>query len=129
MRYTLLALIICLCGCAGGPTHSYYSPILTGGPKFKGPIRMALVEKVSTEKDKCLSEGYTLIGTSDYMGKYPEGVELRAQARRVHANYVIYSCERSKGQAQFRFNIGPIAPWAGDRLADQFDVRIVFLGK
>src|SRR5437868_6961858 len=86
-----LFLLVCLFGCAGGPTHDYYNPALVGGPKFKGAVTMTLVEDVRAEKEKLIREGYTFIGTSDYSGKYPEAVELRAQAKRAHANHVIYS--------------------------------------
>lgn len=125
----LLVLALALCGCAGGPTHDYYSPAIVDGPKFKGPITMALVDDLKAEKVKCVQDGYTIIGTTDYMGKYPEACELRAQAKRVNANHIIYSCERSKGQASVRFYAGPVAPWAPNPMADQFDVKIVFMGK
>ena len=132
MKDEACALLFCLilAGCCNGPTHDYYSPGLTGSVrKFKGPITLGLVQNVEIEKKRCLSEGYTLIGTSDYRGKYPEACELRAQAKRSHANRVVYSCRHAEGQEGFRFYIGRVAPWDPNPLAPQFDVRIVFLGR
>src|SRR6185369_17742001 len=77
-------------GCASGPTHDYYIPAVIGA-KFKGPATMKLVDDLQAEKEKCLREGYTLIGSTDYTGKHPVAVELSTQANRVHANHVIYS--------------------------------------
>ena len=129
MRYTLLILALCLCGCAGGPTHDYYNPALIGGPKFKGPATMALVDDVRAEKEKALGEGYTLIGSTDYSGKYPEASELQAQARRVHANHVIYSIRgvpAPPGSWHFSFGRGF---GSGGTDGGYNEVHIVFLGK
>ena len=126
-----LALSLLLSGCAGGPTHDYYSPSLAGSsaPKFKGQITFDLVDDVEVAKAQCVNDGYTLIGTSNYRGKYPEAVELRAQAKRCHANRVVYSCRHAAGQEGMRFWIGRRAPWEPNPLAEQFEVRIAFLGK
>jgi hypothetical protein len=129
-RSNLLSLLICLVsGCAGGPPHHYYSPVSGGtSHKFKGPIILALVDDINVEKEKRLKDGYVLIGHSDYRGQYPEASELRAQAKRAHANYVLWSCQRAEGQAAFRFSFRR-APWERDPLSEDFNVRIAFLGK
>src|SRR6266446_252128 len=112
-------LLFCfiLAACCNGLTHDYYSPALTSGPKFKKPITLSLVQNADTETKRSLSEGYTLIGTSDYRGKYPETCELRAQAERCHANRVVCSCQHAEGQEGFRFYIGRVAPWDPNPLA------------
>jgi hypothetical protein len=116
-----------LSGCAGGPTHDYYSPAVNGGPKFKGPITMSLVEEVQVEKQKCLIAGYTLIGTSDYSGIYPEASELKAQARRAHANHVIYSVRDVSKPGSWHFSFGS---WGGGGgTGGDNEVHIIFMGK
>lgn len=123
--FCLLAAV--LCGCAGGPTHDYYSPVVVDGPKYKGPITMALVDDVQTEKQKCLADGYTLIGTSDYTGKYPEAAELKAQARRAHANHVVYSVKDVSKPGSWHFSI---SNWGGGGgTSSQNEVHIIFFGK
>ena len=125
----LLLLILFMCGCPGGPTHDYYNPTVTGGEKFKGPVTMALVDDIRTEKAKCLQEGYKVIGTTDYVGKYPEAVELKWQARRVHANHVIYSVERvSAKPGSWHFGFSGGSGWGGSD-SDQCGVHIIFLGR
>ncbi|HKQ36712.1 MAG TPA: hypothetical protein VJ063_01465, partial [Verrucomicrobiae bacterium] len=89
MKLSILCLLG-LAGCAGGPTHDYYNPAMTGA-KYPPPITISHVENLPAERDKLLNEGYILIGTTEYGGKYPEAVELKAQAKRVGANKVIYS--------------------------------------
>ena len=129
MRYWAALLLICSCGCAGGPTHDYYNPAVINGQRFQGPITIALVDDVRAEKEKCLREGYTLIGSTDYVGKQPEAVELRAQAKRVHANHVIYSMERVAAKpGGWHFGFGGGRGWGGTD-SDQCGAHILFLGK
>ncbi len=90
----LLALFAAgmLCGCAGGPTHDWYKPTgATADVPFKG--KAALIESSDYWNDirARMRDGYRLFGTSDYRGKYPEMVELTAQARRVKAGIVIFT--------------------------------------
>lgn len=116
-----------LAGCAAGPTHDYYSPVVVKGPRFQGPITLAVVEDVQTEKQKCLVDGFTLIGTSDYTGKYPEASELRAQAHRVHANHVVYSVKDVSKPGNWHFRFGS---WGGSGgSSDDNEVHILFMGK
>ena len=132
MRYIpFLILGLCLCGCANGPTHDYYSPVVTGGPKFHKPVTMTLVPDVTLEKAKCLGEGYTLIGISDYSGKYPEASELKAQARRCHANHVIYSVKdvSKPGEWHFRFGGWGTPGASGGSGGGDNEVHIVFMGR
>jgi len=121
-------ILLSLCGCAGGPTKDYYNPAVVGA-KFQEPITMALVEDLKAEKEKCVRDGYTVIGTTDYSGKVPEAVELLAQAKRVHANHVIYSCRfipAPPGSWSFGFGNGFGAGGSG---GGRNDVHIVFLGR
>jgi hypothetical protein len=127
MRY-LPIILLCLCGCAGGPTHHYYNPAVVGA-KFKGPVTMTLVDDVKSEAEKLVDEGYTVIGRTDYRGKYPEAVELRAQAKRVGANHVVYSAlwiPAPPGSWSFSFNRGFGSGGTG---GGQNEVSIVFLGR
>jgi hypothetical protein len=127
MRYFSLLALLALFGCANGPTHSYYSPAVVGGPHFKGPLTMSLVDDVQPEKQKCLADGYTLIGTSDYNGKYPEACELRAQARRCHANHIIYSVKDVSAPGSWHFSVGSWGGSGGTGGANE--THIVFMGK
>lgn len=118
---------VTIAGCAGGPTHDFYSPVVTDAPKFKGPVTMALVDDVQVEKQKGLADGYTLIGTSDYTGKYPEASELKAQAHRAHANHVIYSVKDVSKPGSWHFRFGS---WGGSGgTSDENEVHILFMGK
>jgi hypothetical protein len=129
---TLIPILLCvivLSGCAGGPTHDYYNPALVNGPRFKGPVTVSLVDNVVDEQKKCLADGYTVIGSTAYMGKYPEAVELNAQAKRVHANHVIYSAKRIPAPpGSWHFSMGG---WGGGGGTDNdsCEVKIVFLGR
>ena len=88
---------------------------------------MALVDDVNIEKGKCVSEGFTLIGTSDYTGKYPAASELRAQARRAHANHVVYSVKDVSQPGNWHFRFGS---WGGaGGSSDKNEVHILFMGK
>jgi hypothetical protein len=127
--FLLLLLIALFSGCAGGPTHDYYNPATVNGPKFKGPVTMSLVDDVKAEKERLVREGYTFIGSTDYAGKYPEAVELRAQAKRAHANHVIYSVRgvpAPPGSWHFSFGGGF---GSGGTDSGYNDVHIVFLGR
>ena len=128
-RFVIILFLLCLCGCAGGPTHDYYNPAVVNGPRFQRPITILLVENVQAEKEKYLRDGYTFIGSTDYVGKQPEAVELRAQAKRVHANHVIYSMERVASKpGSWHFGFGGGRGWGGTD-SDQCGAHIVFLGK
>lgn len=116
-------------GCCGGPTHNYYSPAVVNVPKAQGPITMARVDRrLPPETEMAVRAGYTVIGTADYTGKYPEACELQAQAKRGHANRVIYSVERVPATPGWHFRYNAYGG-AGGSNADQWDVRIVFLRK
>ena len=117
-----------LTGCAGGPTHDYYNPVM-GDAKFKGPVTMAHVDDVSIEKEKLLSQGYALVGSTDYGGKYPESKELTAQAKRAGANHVIYSTKfvpNPPGSWHFSFGQGFGSGGTG---GGGYEVHILFFGK
>jgi hypothetical protein len=127
-NFFLIVLLCLLCGCVGGPTHKYYNPSVVGA-KFKGPVTMAMVEDVETEKARLVREGYTVIGSTDYGGKHPEAVELRKQAKRAGANHVIYSSHfvpNAPGSWSFSFGRGFGSGGSG---GGHNQVRIVFLGK
>ncbi len=129
MRYlSALVLALCICGCASGPTHDYYSPAVVGA-KFGGPVTMNMVDDSKAESEKCVKEGYTLVGRTDYVGKYPEAAELRAQAKRAGANHVVYSTKfipAAPGSWSFRFGRGF---GSGGTDGGQSEVHIAFLGK
>src|SRR5690348_11805804 len=98
-------------------------------PRFKGPLTMEKVDDVEAPKAQCVRDGYVVIGTTSYVGKYPEASELKAQAKRAHANHIVYSCRYippAPGSWGFSFN-----RWGGGggSTGGQNDVRIVFLGK
>lgn len=127
MRYFIICLLF-LSGCAG-PLHQYYNPAVVDGPKFKGPVTMKLVQSVPAEKEAWTKEGYVLIGTADYVGKSPKAAELSSQAKRIHANHVVYSSERipaAAGSWNFSFS-----RWGGGGGSpeDSFKVSAVFLGR
>ncbi len=87
------------------------------------------MDNVAAEKDKLVNEGYTVIGQTEYTGKYPEAVELTAQAKRVHANHVVYSCVYIPPQpGSWNFSFGN---WGGQggTGGGANSVKIVFLGK
>jgi hypothetical protein len=108
-------------------THDYYSPITSNAPKFKGPVTLALVDDVQAEREKSVTAGWMVIGTSDYTGKYPEASELRAQARRAHANHVVYSVKDVSKTGSWRFRFGS---WGGaGGTSDNNQVHIIFMGK
>jgi hypothetical protein len=136
MKTTFIPLLGCLilAGCAGGPTKDYYNPVLPTA-KFKGPPSIILVEDVAAEKARLLSEGYTLVGATDYTGKHPEAVELKAQAKRAGANHVIYSSKyippdpAAPGSWHFRFGQGFGFGGTGSEGNGYNEVHIIFLGK
>lgn len=123
-----LGLALFLCGCVGGPTKDYYNPAVVGA-RFKPPVTMARVEDVAAERDKLVKEGYTVIGTTQYMGKNPEAAELSAQAKRAGANHVIYSARYIPPQpGTWNFSIGRWGGSAGTAGGGN-DVTIVFMGR
>jgi hypothetical protein len=135
MKHTESLLVaVLLCGCAGGPTKDYYNPVIPNA-KFKGPVTILRVEDVPTEKARLSREGYTLVGSTDYGGKHPEAVELKAQSRRAGANYVIYSSHyvppppSAPGSWHFRFGQGFGTGGTGSGTSGYNDVHILFLGK
>jgi hypothetical protein len=90
---------------------------------------MTLVDEVQSEKEKLVRDGYKVVGTTDYRGKSPEAVELRAQAKRAGANHVIYSATwipAPPGSWSFSFGRGFGSGGTG---GGHHEVRIVFLGK
>jgi len=88
---------------------------------------MALVDDVRPEKEKCLREGYTLVGSTDYFGKYPEASELRAQAKRSGANHVVYSVRNASKPGEWHFSFGS---WGGTGgTGGNNEVHIIFLGR
>ena len=99
---------------------------------IKAAEPMALPERVEdlkAERDKLIGEGYTVIGTTQYTGKYPEAVELKAQAKRIGANRVIYSTTYIPPQpGSWNFSWGY---WGGSvgTGGSGYDVTIVFLGR
>lgn len=119
---------VALCGCAGGPTKDYYNPAVVGA-KFKGPVTMELVGEINSATADYIRAGYTVIGKTVYGGKYPEAVELKAQAKRVGANKVVYSTKfvpAAPGSWSFSFGRGF---GGGGTETGSSDVYIVFLGK
>ena len=123
-----LILASLLCGCAGGPVHDYYNPSVVGA-KFKGPVTVELVDDIEAAKSKCLSEGYTIIGTCAYGGRFPKSDELIAQAKRVSATHVIYSSHYvpgEKGSWSFNFGSGFGSGQSGNGHDNNY---IIFLGK
>lgn len=97
---------------------------------------MSLVENVTTETERLVREGYTVVGRTDYSGKHPEAVELKAQAKRAGANHVIYSSRyvppapAAPGSWHFRFGQGFGSGGTGNPENSGFnDVHIVFLGR
>lgn len=124
----LLVGVSLLAGCAGGPTKDYYNPTVVGA-KYKGPITMTLTENPKADSEKLVSEGYALIGTTAYLGKLAEAKELRAQARRVGANHVVYGAKfvpAPPGSWSFRF--GGFGSGGGSAGGGS-DMYIVFLGR
>ena len=130
MRYTLLLSgLLFLTGCAGGPTKDYYNPSIVGA-RFAGPVTMTLTETPKADAEKLVQEGYTIIGTSAYMGKYAEAKELKAQARRVGANRVVYGARfvpAPPGSWSFRFGPGNFG--GGGSGGGSTDMYIIFLGR
>jgi hypothetical protein len=123
-----MCLLVILSGCAGGPPHDYYNPA-TVGSHFNGPITITLVDDVKSETQTLTDSGYVLIGTADYGGDQPKRVELEAQAKRVHANHVIYSLRGVPGQpGSWSFSFGR-GFGSGGTDTGHYDVHVVFLGR
>lgn len=126
-KAAVLGMLLLANGCAGGPTRDYYNPMVVGA-KFKGPITMAMVDGIEAEKKNLLIRGYSVIGTTLYSGKHPEAVELRAQAKRVGANHVIYSSRLLPDTpGSWQFSMNRFGAWGGSGMG-RSDVHIVFLG-
>ena len=131
MRFTMKPFLIAICvlllaGCAGGPTKDYYNPAVTGA-KHSGPIVITRVDSVAAERASRERAGYTVLGTTDYGGKYPEAVELKAQARRVGASHVIYSADWVPAPpGSWSFGFGRFGGGGGSG-GGHNDVHIVFL--
>lgn len=124
---TTLLLFCCLAllsGCAGGPTHDYYNPIVANPPKFKGDLAIELVDDLDASARHYTDEGYTVIGQSTYVGEQPKAAELKAQAKRVHATRVLYSLQ-SAGPASVQMHVG----FLGGSIDNGYQVNILFLGK
>ena len=127
----LFLLVAWLSGCAAsGPTHDYYNPMVTDA-KFKGEVTIIQVspENLDDALNQAKADGYAIIGQTIYSGKYPETVELQAQARRVHANHIVYASKlipAQPGSWHFGFS-----SWGGGGGTDsgRADNRIVFMGK
>ncbi|HMJ89985.1 MAG TPA: hypothetical protein VK530_09225 [Candidatus Acidoferrum sp.] len=126
--------IVLLAGCAGGPTKDYYNPVIPDA-KFKGAAAMARVDDVAAETARLVREGYTVVGRTDYTGKHPEAVELKAQAKRAGANHVIYSsvyvAPPKDAPGSWHFNVGQGfgSGGTGSGARGYNDVHIVFLGR
>lgn len=121
-------LTLFLYGCAGGPTHDYYNPAM-GDAKFKGPVTMEHVEDIAAAKEQALSNGYVLVGSTDYGGKFPESKELTAQAKRAGANHVVYAAKwipNPPGSWHFSFGQGFGGGGTG---GGTYEVHILFFGK
>lgn len=121
----------CLAGCANGPTHDYYNPDLDANinHRFSGPVRIERVDDLEQAKAKFLLKGGEVIGASNYNGKFPELSELRAQARRSHANYVIYTCDYIPPQpGSWHFSMNSWGA-AGGTDGGGYVVHILFLGR
>lgn len=128
MKPLPMFLALLLCGCAGGPTHKYYNPVMPRA-KFKGPVTISRVDNVREEVTRLRGDGYCVVGTTDYGGKHPEAIELKTQAWRANANHVVYSSEfvpAPPGSWSFGFNrFGG----GGGSHGGSHNVHIVFLGK
>lgn len=125
-----LASITCLtlCACVGGPTKDFYNPVIYDA-KFSGPPSIEMVEDATLAERKAVVDGYKIIGRTIYAGKLPEAKELKAQANRVHSNYVIYQVKYSPPQpGAWHFSMGG---WGGEGGSGggTYAVRIDFLGK
>lgn len=123
-----LFFALILCGCAGGPTKTYYNPAMAGKGGFKGPITMSRVENVAEERSRLLAQGYSVVGTTIYGGKHPKAAELKAQAKRAGANHVIYSSYFVPAPpGSWSFNMNQFGGWGGS--GGTHNVQIVFMGK
>jgi len=131
MKKLIFPLLVCaafLEACAGGPTKDYYNPIIYDS-HFKGQPSIEMVDNVKEAETNAVADGYTVIGRTIYGGKLPEAVELKAQARRVHANKVIYSVHYNPPQpGSWHFGFGSMGGGGGTD-SGAYGVRIVFLGK
>lgn len=80
-------------GCVSGPIHDSFRPtiaVVVTQP-FKGKAALINSQDMRSDVQRYREQGFILIGTSDYIGKYPEMDELSAQAKRVGASVVVFS--------------------------------------
>jgi hypothetical protein len=91
-RFTIpVALALLLFGSVGGPTRDSYKPACNAIAKpFKGQVGLIESQDLFTILKHCVDNRYIRLGTSDYMEKYPEMVELTVQAKKVGASMVVY---------------------------------------
>lgn len=115
-----------LCGCAGGPPHDYYNPMIAGA-HYSGPVSVEYVENLESVKQKCINDGFTLIGTSFYSGQIPKSVEIQAQAHRVGANHVIYSMRSNPNDGSWSFSFNQFGGSGGTGRG--VSVAILYFGK
>ena len=81
-----------LAGCASGPTHTFYKPTgRTDVQLFKSDAALIQSDDLRSDVGRYFSDGYVLVGTSDYNGSYPKMSELTAQAKRVGASVVVFN--------------------------------------
>lgn len=123
-------MLAVLCGCVGGPTHDYYNPLVTDA-RYKGPATILQVapEEMKNALAQAKEDGYVFIGQTVYSGKYPETVELTKQARRVHANHIVYTSKFVPAPpGSWHFGFGN---WGGNggTGGGSSDNCIVFMGK
>ncbi len=126
--FPLLLGVAMLSACANGPTHDYYNPAIIGA-HYKGPVTIEQVKGIQNVLEQRQSEGYAIIGKTIYSGKYPETIELIAQAKRVGANHVVYESHFIQAQpGSWHFGFGN---WGGGGGSDNgmSDNVIVFMGK
>jgi hypothetical protein len=131
-RNQIVIPIVCaltiLTGCATGPVHDYYNPAVASAA-FAGPVMVRLVDNAATDKESYIANGYTLIGTAAWTGKLPESKELIAQAKRVHANLVIYTAHYMPPQpGSWGFSFNQWGGFGGSQGASS-SVYVIFLGK
>lgn len=123
-------MLAILCGCASGPTHTYYNPLVTDA-HFKGPITILQVDasELKSAVDAAKNDGYEIIGQTIYSGKYAETKELMAQAKRVHANHIVFSAALIPSQpGQWHFGFNRFGGGGGTD-GGSTDNHIVFMGK
>jgi hypothetical protein len=95
-QLTAATIMVCvlgvlLAGCAS-PSETFYTPMRTVTTPFKGEIQVAASTDLLGDGRALLEQGYFLIGHSDFRGSHtPTIQELKWQAEKVNASYVLYS--------------------------------------